>query len=59
MRFMTIERPKDDLVSLLNKHGYEKLAKISSKGETIWFHTSLVSFSIDEAHAIIDRFKFK
>jgi len=56
MRFMTIERPKNDLVSLLNEHGYEMLSKFGGFGETIWFHKSLVSFSIDEARAIIKSF---
>jgi len=56
MRFITIERPKDDLVSLLKEHGYEKLATISDFGETIWFHKSLLSISIDKAHAIVNRF---
>jgi len=56
IRFMTIERPKDDLVTLLNKKGYQKLETISSWGETIWAHESLV-WSIDEARKIVNRLK--
>jgi len=55
IRFITIERPKDDLEAMLNENGYRKLATIASWGETIWFHESLVSLSIDEARAIINE----
>jgi len=55
IRFITIERPKDDLEAMLNENGYRKLANIASWGETIWFHESLVSLSIDEARAIINK----
>jgi len=57
MRFMTIERPKDDLVSLLKEHGYQKLADISNFGETIWFHKSLLNFPIVKARKIVNRLK--
>jgi len=56
IRFMTIERPKDDLVKLLNEKGYQKLEKIANWGETIWAHESLV-WSIDEARKIVNRLK--
>lgn len=54
-RFITIERPKADLISLLEKKGYRKLATITSWGETVWFHESLVSFSLDKGRSILRR----
>jgi len=56
IRFMTIERPKHDLVTLLKEKGYQKLETIAKFGETIWAHESLVS-SIDEARKIVNRLK--
>jgi len=56
IRFMTIERPKDDLITLLNEKGYQKLESIASWGETIWAHESLL-WSIDEARKIVNRLK--
>lgn len=58
IRFMTIERPKDDLVKLLNEKGYQKLEKIADYGETIWVHESLVR-SIEEARKIVKRLILK
>jgi len=55
IRFITIERAKDDLEAMLNENGYKKLGTIASWGETIWFHESLVSFSIGEARKIINE----
>jgi len=56
IRFMTIERPKDDLVALLNENGYQLLEKIASFGETMWVHKSL-TWSIDEARKIVIKLK--
>jgi len=56
IRYMTIERPKNDLVTLLNEKGYLKLEKIASWGETLWVYESLV-WSIDEARTIVRRLK--
>lgn len=55
IKFMTIERPKNDLQAKLNENGYKKLGTISSWGETIWCHESLVSVPVNEARKIIDK----
>jgi len=55
IKFMTIERPQEDLEAKLNENGYKKLATIASWGETIWFHEASVSISIEEARKIIDK----
>jgi len=55
MRLMTIERPKADLIALLERNGYRKLATITSWGETVWFHELLVSFSVETGHSILRR----
>lgn len=58
IRFMTIERAKDDLVALLNENGYQMLEKIANYGETIWVHKSL-TWSIEEARKIVNKLKIK
>jgi hypothetical protein len=35
---ITIERPNPDLRSLLAKHGYEQIQRLTSWGETLWAH---------------------
>lgn len=55
-RFLTIERPKDDLVELLNFHGYSKYKKNLSKwGETLWIHKS-VKLSENKIEEIVMSF---
>ncbi|KAI2498963.1 methyltransferase [Fragilaria crotonensis] len=39
---MTIERPKEDLKALLDQNGYKFLKKLSSWGETLWAHESMM-----------------
>jgi hypothetical protein len=41
-RFMTVERPKDDLRSILKSHGYEYIQDLSTWGETFWVHESVI-----------------
>lgn len=40
--FMTIERPNDDLKTMLQLHGYKLLRIITNWGETFWIHEKLV-----------------
>jgi len=47
-RFMTIERPKPDLVAALQQHGYEQIRILGEWGETAWIHTS--SFGAEAAN---------
>jgi hypothetical protein len=35
-QILTVERPKPDLVKLLNDHGYQNMCTISNFGETLW-----------------------
>jgi hypothetical protein len=41
-RFMTVERPKDELRSILKSHGYEYIQDLSTWGETFWVHESVI-----------------
>jgi len=41
--FMTIERPKDRVQALLMENGYKYVAPLSSWGETIWIHESVLN----------------
>ena len=52
-KFLTIERPKDDLKYLLNENGYREVRKITSWGETLWINQDLVSLTIEHIDAII------
>jgi hypothetical protein len=40
---LTIERPDDELCSLLDRHGYKLLKKLRSWGETIWAHEAILA----------------
>lgn len=37
-KILTIERPKAELVELLQQNGYERLCEIATFGETLWVH---------------------
>lgn len=39
---MTIERPKNNLIQLLNEKGYEMLCRIAHFGETLWAHKDAI-----------------
>ena len=47
-KFLTVERPKVELVAMLHEHGYEKAIDITFWGETLWFNKELVSLSKEE-----------
>lgn len=51
-RFITIERPRDDLVGLLTSHGYRKVMTIADFGETLWSHPETIVLS-DEAIKLV------
>ena len=50
--FMTVERPKADLRTLLNQKGYMLVANITNWPETVWMHVS-VNLTLDEAQQAI------
>ena len=53
-KFMTVERPKPDLETLLNENGYLFVAKLVSFGETLWMHnTTALPFNETKA-AVMD-----
>lgn len=39
---MTVERPKESLRALLDQNGYKSIKRLSSWGETLWAHESLM-----------------
>jgi hypothetical protein len=41
IKVMTVERPKADLVALLQKNGYIFLGYLSGWGESLWCHESI------------------
>jgi hypothetical protein len=47
-RFMTVERPKEDLKSLLKSHGYEYIQDLCKWGETFWVHESIIQQGLDK-----------
>lgn len=54
MRFMTIERPKDDLRGMLQANGYVMVNKqLSQWGETLWAHEKSINLSQEEMLEII------
>lgn len=44
-KFITIERPRMDLMELLTSHGYKKVMTIADFGETLWAHMETVAIS--------------
>lgn len=53
-KFMTIERPKDELITMLNSHGYVKVMNVTSWGETLWIHKEATSLTVDEINQIYE-----
>jgi hypothetical protein len=47
-RFMTVERPKDDLKAILKSNGYEYIQTVSSWGETLWVHESVLQLGLSK-----------
>ena len=52
-RFLTIERPKDDLSATLQGQGYKVIAGIGGFGEEVWMHEKAAGISFDEASDVI------
>ena len=46
---LTVERPKDELITLLTQNGYKKLIDIK-RGDTLWVHESIY----DESKQLIN-----
>ena len=40
IRILTIERPKENLRTYLERHGYSEILRLSRWGETLWIHGS-------------------
>ena len=51
-KFITIERPKDDLKIMLQMHGYKLVRTITSYDETLWVNEEKVSLSEEEIDKI-------
>jgi len=47
-RFMTVERPKPELRDNFQSHGYQFIQDISSFGETLWVHESVIQNGLDK-----------
>jgi len=54
-KFLTIERPKQDLTSMLNTNSYVKVLNVTDWGETLWVHKELVSLSNEQINTIVDE----
>ena len=58
-RWMTIERPKDALVDLLQSHGYKKVMTIAKFGEILFYHTEEVALSEEVIKLVAAKFDIK
>jgi hypothetical protein len=47
-KFLTIERPKPELIDLLQNQGYRQVKKLTHWGETLWVHDESVALSKEE-----------
>ena len=54
-KFMTIERPKDDLKVMLVKNGYKQVVDITTWGETLWIHEASVALTQADIDAVMDQ----
>ena len=52
-RYLTIERPTDDLKATLQTQGYVALAVLGTFGEELWMNTKYAGLSFDEASDIV------
>ena len=52
-KFMTIERPKDDLIQKLASAGYIMVKRLSNWGETLWINEVSVHLSQEEIDSVI------
>mmetsp|Transcript_11941 Transcript_11941/g.17906 ORF Transcript_11941/g.17906 Transcript_11941/m.17906 type:complete len:127 (-) Transcript_11941:223-603(-) len=55
-KFITIERPKDDLIQLLVRNGYKKALNITDWGETLWVNTKEVLLTQVEIEDIVKQY---
>lgn len=55
-KFITIERPKADLVQLLESNGYKQVFKLTRWGETLWANTLEVLLSQQEIEDIVKQY---
>ena len=53
-KFITIERPKDDLKMMLQMHGYKLARTITSYDETLWINEEKVSLSEEDIDKIAE-----
>lgn len=53
-KFLTIERPKDDLKNMLYLNGYQKVMDLSCWGETIWANEIEVLLTVAEIKGIVE-----
>ncbi len=53
-KFITIERPKDDLKEMLIKNGYIQAMEITNWGETLWIHEESVALTKKEINDFVD-----
>ena len=51
-KFLSIERPKDDLKALLMMNGYKLARTLSNYGETLWANEKLIKLSEQEVDDI-------
>jgi hypothetical protein len=56
-RFITIERPKDDLKQMLAANGYQHVTDITPWGETLWFHEKSVALTKEEITVLLKEKK--
>ena len=55
-KFLTIERPKDDLKEKLKLNGYKMVLVLTSYGETLWIHQPSVLLSLEEIWIIAGEY---
>ena len=58
-KWITIERPKDELVNLLQQNGYKKVMTIAKFGEILFYHTEEVGISEEVIKMIAENLDIK
>ena len=53
LRFIIIERPKDDLKEWLGINGYKYVGDISNFRETLWYHEASVYLTLEEIRSLL------
>lgn len=54
-KFITIERPKDDLKNMLEANGYIQAMEVTDWGETLWIHEESVALTKKEINDFVDK----